>query len=136
MKDIDKAKNLLKNKATCVLVKDDVEIVSEQTGIKSMMIFIKEGKDLNGFSVADKIVGKAVAMLFKKAGIKEVYAEVISKSGLQYLQDSNIMTTYKILTDKIINRSGTGICPMEETVSNIEDCEQGYVALKEKLGLL
>ncbi len=45
------------------------------------------------------------------------------------------MTTYKILTDKIINRSGTGICPMEETVSNIEDCEQGYVALKEKLGL-
>lgn len=136
MKDIEKAKKLLINKATCVLVKGDVEIVSEQTGIKPMMLFINEGKDLNGFSVADKIVGKAAAMLFKKARIKEVYAEVISKSGLQYLQDANITTTYKILTDNIINRSGTGICPMEETVSNIEDCEQGYVALKEKLGLL
>ena len=40
--------------------------------------------------------------------------------------------TYNVLTDKIINRAKTGICPMEATVLNIEDFEKGYLALREK----
>lgn len=135
MTDIDKAKSLLTGDNTCVVVKGKNVLISQMTGIRPMMEYIKEGKDLKGFSVADKIVGKAVAMLFRKAGIKEVYAEVLSESALKFLKRENVKVTYNVLTDKIINRAKTGICPMEATVLNIEDFEKGYLALREKTGI-
>ena len=133
MTDIEKAKSLLKDDKTCVLVKGDKILISNETGIKPMMKYISEGINLNGFSVADKIVGKAAAMLFRKAGIKEVFAEVLSESALSFLNREKIKFTHDTLTEKIINRDKTGICPMEETVLNIDDFEKGYQALKEKI---
>lgn len=135
MTDLEKAKSLLVGDITCVLVKGEEIITSNKTGIRPMMEFIKENLNLKGFSVADKIVGKAVAMLFRKAEIKEVYAEVLSVSALQFLEEAKIKVTYKTLTDKIINRTKTGMCPMEETVLNIENFEEGYLALKNKIGM-
>ncbi len=41
--------------------------------------------------------------------------------------------TYSALTDNIIDREGTGPCPMEETVLNITDPVAAISALKEKL---
>ena len=133
MKDIEKANSLLKDDKTCVLVKGDKILISNETGIKPMMKYISEGINLNGFSVADKIVGKAVAMLFRKVGIKEVFAEVLSESALSFFNREKIKVTYNTLTEKIINRDKTGICPMEEIVLNIDDFEKGYQALKEKI---
>ena len=132
MTDIEKAKSLLKDDKTCVLVKGDKILISNETGIKPMMKYISKGINLNGFSVADKIVGKAAAMLFRKAG-KEVFAEVLSESALSFLNREKIKVTYNTLTEKIINRDKTGICPMEETVLNVDDFEKGYQALKEKI---
>ena len=97
-----------------------------------MMRFIAEGRDLNGYSAADVIVGKAVAMLFVKAGIREVYGEVTSEEGYAYLQERHIPCSYSTLTKKIINRKGDGICPMEQTVAELDDPEEGYNALKER----
>lgn len=135
MTDLEKAKSLLVGDITCVLVKGEEIITSNKTGIRPMMEFIKENLNLKGFSVADKIVGKAAAMLFRKAEIKEVYAEVLSVSALQFLEEAKIKVTYKTLTDKIINRTKTGMCPMEETVLNIENFEEGFLALKNKIGM-
>lgn len=135
MTDLEKAKSLLVGDTTCVLVKGEEIITSNKNGIRPMMEFIKENLNLKGFSVADKIVGKAAAMLFRKAEIKEVYAEVLSVSALQFLEEAKIKVTYKTLTDKIINRTKTGMCPMEETVLKIEDFEEGYLALKNKIGM-
>ena len=135
MTDLEKAKALLVGDTTCVLVKGEEIITSNKTGIRPMMEFIKENLNLKGFSVADKIVGKAAAMLFRKAEIKEVYAEVLSVSAWQFLEEAKIKVTYKTLTDKIINRTKTGMCPMEETVLNIKDFEEGYLALKNKIGM-
>lgn len=49
------------------------------------------------------------------------------------MEEHNILYSYGTLTEKIINRSGTDICPMEKTVANINDIEIGYIKLKEKL---
>lgn len=67
MTDLEKAKSLLKNNITCVLVKDDNVLSSTKTGIAPVMELIENNVNLEGYSVADKIVGKAVAMLFCKA---------------------------------------------------------------------
>ncbi|MDE7182051.1 MAG: DUF1893 domain-containing protein, partial [Clostridia bacterium] len=94
---------------------------------------IADSVDLAGYSVADKVVGKAAAMLFVKCGIKQVFAKTLSKNGKKILERFGIPYEYETLTEKIINRDGTDICPMEKTVLNIEDVEEGYTALKNKL---
>lgn len=136
MKDITKAKTILESGYTCVLVKGEMSFTSKRNGIVPMVKFLNDEIDLEGFSVADKIVGKAVAMLFVLAKVKEVYAEVLSKTAISVLEANGIAYSYKILTDNIINRQGTGLCPMEETVKDIFDCKQAYEKIKVKLASL
>ncbi len=130
MTNIEKAKLLLVSESTCVLVREDTTYVSNLRGIAPMIDYLSNGVDLKGFSAADRIVGKAAAMLFVKAGIKEVYAEVLSVKGKEFLEQNGINVTYETLTDKIINRTKTDICPMEKTVDKINDVELAFSAIK------
>jgi len=98
-----------------------------------MMEFIEAGADLSGYSAADIVVGKAVAMLFVKCGIKSVYAKVLSDSGAEFLKKEGVPFEYETLTDRIINRDGTDICPMEKEVLDVSNVEEAYAALKRKL---
>ena len=133
MKDVLKAKELLKDEKTLVFVKNDKIIDSTLSGVKPLIGFLSDGVDLNGFSLADKIVGKAQAMLACKAGIVEVYAKIMSKAGEEILKKNNIPYSYDTLVDEIINRKGDDICPMEKTVKDINDLDEAYKALKEKV---
>lgn len=98
-----------------------------------MIRFIAEERDLSGYSAADVIVGKAAAMLFVKAGIAEVYGKVTSAAGRDYLIRHNIPCSWDTLTESIINRKGDDICPMEKTVADLCDAQEGYEALKARL---
>lgn len=131
-KDLQKAISSLEGHSI-VLVKGEELLLSDLHGIAPMMDFIKKGRDLDGFSAADLIVGKAAAMLFAKAKIKAVYGKVMSLEGLNYLQSHGIEASYGTLVEQIINRAGTGICPMEATVSETSDFEEGYTLLFKKL---
>ena len=133
MADLEKAKELLVDNKTCVLVKDETIITSELKGIMPIISLLSTNTDLEGYSVADRIVGKAAALLFVYAGIKEAYGEVMSEAGMKVLEDFNIPYSYKIKTDKIINRTGDDICPMEKTVIDIDNPEDAYIALKKKV---
>lgn len=133
MSDIEKAKEKLAKDTTCVLVKEDKIILSKDKGIAPILKFINAGENLENFSLADRIVGKAVAMLVVYSKIREVYAEVLSEKGEEVLKKHNIKYSYKTLTEKIINRKGDDICPMEKTVSKIYDATLAYHALKKKV---
>lgn len=132
MTDLNTAKQHLDGHSIC-LCKDGAVITDDGKGISPMMKLLAEGRDLSGFSAADQIVGKAAAMLFVKAGIACVHGNVMSQSGHAYLDAHSIPHTYDVLTEQIVNRLGTGICPMEQTVADIDDAEAGYAALKERL---
>jgi len=127
--DIQKATRLLEEGHTCVIVRDEFTLISDKTGISPMLDFLQSDEMLQGASAADKIVGKAAAMLFALAGIREVYAEVLSESGKAFLESAGIPVRWKQLTPVIINRAGTGMCPMEETVRMLEDPAAAYQAL-------
>lgn len=43
-----------------------------------MVEWLGFGMDFHGYAADDKIIGKATAMLFVLAGVKEVYAPVVS----------------------------------------------------------
>lgn len=98
-----------------------------------MINFIESGADLSGYSAADLVVGKAAALLFVKSGIKKVYAKTLSAHGKRIFEQYGIEYKYGILTDKIINRSGTDICPMEKAVANTDNPEEAFVVLKNQL---
>ena len=132
MTDIEIAVQNLGGHSIC-LCKNGKLIINDGRGISPMMRFITENKDLNGYSVADIIVGKAAAMLFVKAGIGCVYGRTMSESGIAYLKSHGIPCTYDILTERIINRNGTDICPMEQAVADIDDAESGYKALRKRI---
>ena len=132
MTDIQIAKSNLEGHTICLCKSGDC-LYSESRGIAPMMGFIERGLNLSGYSVADAVVGKAVALLFVKCGIKSVFAKTISEYALAVLEQYGVEYEYQTLTPKIINRDGTDICPMEKSVINTDDPEEAYSILKQKL---
>lgn len=115
------------------LCKDGACLFSDKKGISPMMDLIAEGAALTGYSAADLIVGKASALLFIKCGIKSVFAKTLSQNGKRVLEKFAVPFEYEVLTDRIINRAGTDICPMEKAVLNIDDPNEAYLALQKQL---
>ncbi len=131
MTDLEIARANLSGHSIC-LCKDGEFFTDDGRGISPMMRLIEQGRDLRGYSVCDVIVGKAAAMLFVKAGVRAVYGEIMSESGYRYLQRYAVPCSYGALTERIINRKGDGICPMEQAVAGLDDPEEGYATLRMK----
>lgn len=132
MTDLEIAVKNLEGHSIC-LCKDGEYFTLDGKGISPIMKLLGEGKDICGYSVADTVVGKAAAMLFVKAGIKDLHAKLMSKPSEAFLKKAHIPYTYETLAENIKDRTGTDICPMEKTVENIEDADIAYEALKNKL---
>lgn len=132
--DLKSAKVLFDEKGySCVLYHGGIVYTSRKTGISPILDFLSSGVDLQGFCAADKIVGKAAALLFAFARIEAVYGRVMSKKAVEVFEDTGIYYYYDILTDEIINRDGTGCCPMEEAVVVIEKPSEAFFILTAKM---
>ena len=132
--DLEKAKaELFDNNYTCVLCRGENVHTSRLRGVKPLVTWYVGKTDFTGFSAADKVVGKATAFLYVLLGMRAVYAAVISRSALQVLTSSGIDAEYGSLVGNIINRTGDGICPFEEAVLNIDDANDAYAAVREKM---
>ena len=80
---------------------------------------------LKGATVVDKVVGKAAAALMILGGVTRLHALLISDGALGLLSTTNIKVSYDQQVPHIINRSGTGWCPMEQVCQHCvtpEDC--------------
>ena len=117
---------------TCIVQKDGRILTGKLRGIRPLLDWIAQGEDLHDACAADRIVGKAAANLYVLMGVKGVFAEVLSESGLAVLQKYGICAEYATLTPSIINREGTGLCPMEQTVLTIDEPSAAYTALAKK----
>lgn len=83
-------------------------------GIADLLYLLeKEPQLLDGASIADKVVGKAAAALMITGHAKEIHAKLISRPALTLLSATPIKVTYDVLTEYIVNRANTGMCPME-----------------------
>ena len=137
MNNLEKAVKLLKTENyTLVAISDNDKITSIQRGVKPLLEILDSGKNLYGFSVADKVVGKAVAFLYILLDVHEIYTDVISKPALDVLENYGIHIEYKTLTEAIKNRTDTGFCPMETAVKNTSDPETALSLIRKKLRLL
>lgn len=131
MCDLTRARDLLQQGAyTCVLCKGEVTYTSNRIGIAPMLDFLDAGYDMRGFCAADRIVGRAAALLFVLANIQAVYADVISEGAVKVLETHGIKVSYRDKTPYIINRQGDGPCPMERAVADTEDPAQAECAIR------
>ncbi len=136
MNDQEKAKRLFETgKYTCVLCRKDAVFTSVERGVKPLLNLLESG-GYGGFSAADKIVGQAAAHLYILIGVVSVYASVMSRDAEKLLLKNNISASYGVLTEKIINRNGNDICPMEKAVSNTENSHAAVENIKKVLSNL
>lgn len=120
-----KAKKILeKGGHSCVFVSENETFISDERGVKPLLGLLSDKKDMSAFCAADKIVGRAAAFLYVLLGIKEVYAEVLSKKARPVFEKYGISVFAGTETEEIINRGKTGICPMEKAVENEENPEE------------
>lgn len=134
MKDLLKAKDLLSGgQYTCVLCKGDTVRTATERGVKPLVRWLTEHADLHGFYAADKVVGRATAYLYCLLGVKAVYAHVMSQPAAQVLEENGIEAAWGTLTENIINRQGTGICPFEAAVLDIHDPQTAFTAIRAKM---
>ena len=120
MNDLQKARQQLESgNYTCVLCREETIITSCHRGVRPLMELLET--DVTGFSAADKVVGRAAALLYRLLGVRELYAAVISRGALEVLNQGGIAVCYDTLTDGIINRAGNGPCPMEAATRDITD---------------
>lgn len=118
---------------TCVLTDGERFFTSRERGVKPIVEFIASKSLPKGLFAADKVVGKATAYLYILLEIKSLYAKVISKPALKALGENGIEVKYESLVDNIINRKGDGICPFEMAVLKINDANEAYTAILDKM---
>lgn len=129
---IEDLKNiLLKENHTIVISKSDASvIVSDDRGVAPLMKLLREDKSqLHNSKIADKVIGKAAALLMVFAGVKEVYTPIISEPAVEVFEKHGVKITYDKLVERIINRKGDGLCPMETLCLGINNPEEAFLAI-------
>lgn len=132
--DLAAAREMLESGSyTCVLYKENTAYTATERGVKPLVRWLTEGLDARDFSAADRVVGRATAYLYLLLGVKEVYANVMSRAAAEVLEAGHIRHSCAALVDHIINRQGTGICPFEAAVLHIHDPQTALAAIREKM---
>lgn len=130
---LNTAKTLLKTRNfTLVAISSDKEVfTSSDRGVKPLLHLLENEKDfLKGASVADKVIGKAAALLMVLGGIKEVHTNVISEPAAEVFEKHNITFFFDKKVERIINRKGDGLCPMETLCMDVEEPSEAFEKIK------
>ncbi len=91
-------------------------------GVKDLYrLYVDSARVLKNARVADKVIGMGAAALMIEGGIKEYHAQVVSRQALELFNRYGIDGTHDVLTEQIINRAGTGRCPLETLVCHLSD---------------
>ncbi len=126
--------NYLQDGYTCVVLKgNDTVYSSKYIGIRPILELADSKTDVSGCIAIDKIVGRAAALLYIFLGISEVYSEVMSNGAKAMLDEVGIKNSARTLTERIINRTGDGLCPMEQAVIGISEPSEAFIAVRKRL---
>ena len=139
MSDLDLAKTeLYEENLTLAIVKNSAVLYETKSHRISGFLDAVEklGGKLQGASLADRVAGKAVALLCVYAGIREVYAAVLSRKALAVFKEHKISVQWKELVENVLDADKSGVCPFERAAADMSDPERAYKAfrsLREKL---
>ena len=138
MNRIEHAKNeMMENGLTCFVYLKNGMYTSQYAGIRPLLQPLKTDKTFfKDATVVDKVIGKSAAFLILYGKVKKVHAFIMSEHAKHLLDKHNVDYTYDKLVPFIVNNLKTDMCPMEKTVLNIEDIDEAFIALNQKVNEL
>ena len=129
MQNLQTAKKRLSEKSLTLSIVNDSEVIFENAshGISGFLEAIEKlGNRLKGSSVADRVAGKAIALLCVYAEVEEVYAVTLSKGAKSVFEKHAVYHEWKNLVENILRIDKTGICPFEKLVTEISNPKEAY----------
>ena len=138
MDDLATARKRLKEKGLSLVFVRDSKVIFE-TSIEGLRGFVQAietlGDSLAESSIADRIVGKAAALLCAYCKAKAVFAFTMSLGGLKTLKAHKIPSEFESLVPTILNRKKTDGCPFEKLVENTADPKEAYEKIEKSCGV-
>jgi Domain of unknown function (DUF1893) len=133
MQDLEIAKKQLYDKelTLAIVKKGNVLFQTDSHRISGFIFAIDTlGPQLRGASVADRVAGKALALLCVYAGIRVVYAEVLSKKAQALFEENNMACQWKHLVNNVLDLNKMDVCPFEKAAVDISDSKDSYRIFK------
>ncbi len=133
MNDLELAKQTLKGDRLSLVIAKDARILyqTKAEGILGLLRAIDKLRDeLPGVSVADRVMGKAAALLCVHIGAAQVFGLTVSKSGLATLRKHGIHYEFEKLVPAILSIDKSCKCPLERMVENLTDAGEAYERIK------
>ena len=124
--DQDLAVSYLKeNDCALVFVRDgEILFESHKKGIRPMYEALLSEVNLTGAVLADRVIGRAAAMLALSVGIRSLFTFVMSESALAVCKEENFTAfTYEELSPFVMNRTQDDLCPIEKLSQETDDPE-------------
>ena len=123
---------------SCVILDENGEVrTSDAIGIKPLMTELRVNKQaFAGCVIADKVIGKAAALMAVLGKAEAVYGRIMSQNAEEFLKNAGIEYRYGELVSYIENRTKDGRCPMEETVLEIDSPLEAFEALEKTIAKL
>ena len=117
---------------SCVVARGGVIVDARRgIGVKPILsIYDRHPEDLMGAPVADRVIGKAAAMLLVLGGAAEIYGAVMSESAIEFLSARGVPHRFGERVPRIENRTRDGICPIEQSVLGTDDLEKGLKSIR------
>ncbi|MBP1745327.1 MAG: hypothetical protein H6Q58_2305 [Firmicutes bacterium] len=131
MGDLELAKEILDREClTLAIVKNgSIICTSAERGIKPLYTLVNSMREqLRGSSASDKAIGRAAALLYEYAEVKELHTKLISEKAVDILKRTPILYEFEKSVPYIKNRDKTGMCPVETLsceIDNIGDLMAG-----------
>jgi hypothetical protein len=125
----------LENTGMSLMIYNDDKLIfeSDSKGIRPHFEAInKLGAMLRGTVMVDKIVGRAAALLMLYSKPKKVYAMVLSTPGRNVFK-GRINFEYDKEIENIKTTNGKKLCPFERIVQGIDDPNEAYKVISEKI---
>ncbi len=127
---------ILEETGNSLMIYKNKELIFESSldGIRPHLKAIKElGSELEGTLVVDKIIGRAAAFLVIYSKAAEVIAAIISTPGKRVLEKYGVKFSYNEEVPHIKMENGVIYCPFERMVQGIEEPNEAYRAIVEKM---
>ncbi|MGQ9506749.1 MAG: DUF1893 domain-containing protein [Candidatus Bathycorpusculaceae bacterium] len=126
-------KHLSKEKGLTLAIAKNGEIIFEtsSSGISGFLEAVeKVGDELKGACVADKVVGKAIALLCVCTSVKMVYATTLSREAKAFFEKHGVYHEWDELVENILNFKKADVCPFEKLAIEISNPNEAYKRLK------
>lgn len=120
---------LRREKCSLVVKNHGIITTYSKPGVRDLEHLLDhEPEVLQGAVIADKVIGKAAAAMVVVGGVKELYAEVMSKKAIPFLDEAGIAYSYGTLVDTIKEEGGR--CQLEKITAPATTPEETVALLR------